>query len=59
VDDEAVIIKVLKRFLLNQGYRVTMHTDSQAALAAFQADPAGYDRLWRRPDGSTAGHGAE
>jgi len=40
VDDEQAIIKVLKRLLVRAGYKVTGHTDAQAALDDFLTRPA-------------------
>ncbi|MCX6952091.1 MAG: ATP-binding protein [Verrucomicrobia bacterium] len=43
VDDEPVLISVLRQMLGNAGYRVTGCTSPEDALAVFQADPAGVD----------------
>ena len=42
LDDERMITDSVRVLLGHLGYRVTPHTDPQAALAAFQADPAGF-----------------
>ena len=43
VDDDEAIVFLMTRLLLRQGYRVSGHTDAQAALAAVRADPGGFD----------------
>ena len=45
VDDEVELAAWLQRTLQNLGYRVTLHTDSRAALDAFLADPGAFDLL--------------
>ncbi|MCJ8500352.1 PAS domain S-box protein [Desulfatitalea alkaliphila] len=45
VDDEAPIVRLETQMLERLGYRVTARTSSVEALAAFQADPAGFDLL--------------
>ncbi len=43
VDDEEAIATIGKRFLERLGYRVTMTTDSTAALALFRKGPSDFD----------------
>ena len=43
VDDERAICKLASRMLENQGYRVTIETDSEKAYAAFAAQPNTFD----------------
>jgi signal transduction histidine kinase/CheY-like chemotaxis protein len=43
VDDETAIIKVLKRLLTREGYRVTDHASSQAALKELLARPQDFN----------------
>jgi PAS domain S-box-containing protein len=43
VDDEAVIARLETQMLNRLGYRVTARTSSIDALAAFKANPAGFD----------------
>ena len=43
VDDEAPIVRMETQMLERLGYRVTARTSSVEALAAFQADPQGFD----------------
>lgn len=43
VDDEAPLAHYLNELLLNNGYQVSLFTDSQEALQAFQATPDAYD----------------
>ena len=43
IDDDDAIVFLMTRLLLRQGYRVSGHTDAQAALAAVRADPGGFD----------------
>ncbi len=43
VDDEQTIVKVWQRLFNSLGYDVTAHQRSLDALAAFQADPDGFD----------------
>ena len=43
VEDEDQTVKMLERMLRQLGYRPTAFTDAKAALAAFEADPAGVD----------------
>ncbi len=45
VDDETAIARVLARFLVKNGYQVTTHTESKAALEAFQNNPTGFDLM--------------
>ncbi len=42
LDDERMITDSVRVLLGHLGYRVTPHTDPQAALAAFQADPSAF-----------------
>ncbi len=43
VDDEEILVKLGQRVLERLGYRVTIQTCPQAAVAAVQADPAAFD----------------
>lgn len=43
VDDEPTLVIVGKQLLERLGYSVTTYTSSSDALAAFEADPQGYD----------------
>lgn len=43
VDDEAALAELTRQRLSGLGYRVEAHTAPMEALAAFEADPAGFD----------------
>jgi CheY-like chemotaxis protein len=43
VDDEEVIVRMLKQMLVRLGYQVTVRTGSIEALEAFKANPAKFD----------------
>ena len=43
VDDEAPLAHYLNELLSNKGYQVSLFTDSQEALQAFQTNPDAYD----------------
>jgi PAS domain S-box-containing protein len=43
VDDEEVLVYLIKRLLERQGYRVSGFTDPEEALAAVRANPGGFD----------------
>jgi nitrogen-specific signal transduction histidine kinase len=45
VDDQATLVELVQDMLGALGYRTTGFTDPVAALAAFQADPAGFDAV--------------
>jgi CheY-like chemotaxis protein len=45
VDDEPAILMVTRRLLERLGYRVSAYGDAASALAAFRANPAGYDLI--------------
>lgn len=45
VDDDVVIVEMLRQMLTSLGYRVSSYSDSVACLAAFQAHPADFDVL--------------
>jgi PAS domain S-box-containing protein len=45
VDDEPAITQLVSRMLRNHGYEVDTFSDGQAALEAFQADPARFDAI--------------
>ena len=45
VDDEVPLGRLLGEVLDAHGYRATVHANPRAALAAFQADPAGFDAV--------------
>jgi PAS domain S-box-containing protein len=45
VDDEFHLASLGKKMLERAGYRVTIHTNASEALAAFRADPSGYDLI--------------
>lgn len=45
VDDEESLVYLIKRVLERLGYRVSGFTDAQAALIAFQANPAAYEAV--------------
>ncbi len=45
VDDEAMLVDMMQQVLEQLGYRVSVHTDSRAALDAFVAQPRIYDLL--------------
>lgn len=45
VDDEAMLAAMLGELLEAHGYHPAVFTNSQKALAAFQADPAAYDAM--------------
>jgi len=46
VDDEAGIVKVLKRLLVRAGYQASAYTDPRAALADFSLHPEQFDLLF-------------
>lgn len=45
VDDESAIVTLMGRALERYGYTVSGHTSVEDALAAFEADPAGFDAV--------------
>jgi CheY-like chemotaxis protein len=45
VDDEEMLVEMMRQVLKQLGYTVSAHTDSAAALSAFLACPRGYDLL--------------
>lgn len=45
VDDEPVVLKVIRTFLEMQGYKVVTETNSQVALNIFRNNPEGIDML--------------
>ncbi|MHB1349443.1 MAG: response regulator [Desulfobulbaceae bacterium] len=45
IDDESELVAWLKRCLHELGYQVTAHSDSRAALEAFQAAPDSFDLI--------------
>jgi PAS domain S-box-containing protein len=45
VDDEPVLGDIAQKMMQRLGYRATVFQSSEAALAAFQSDPAAYDAL--------------
>jgi CheY-like chemotaxis protein len=45
VDDEDAIVRMVQQMLSRLGYQTTVRTSSIEALAAFKADPYGFDLL--------------
>ncbi|MSQ87720.1 MAG: response regulator [Betaproteobacteria bacterium] len=45
LDDEEVLVRLYARTLERMGYRVRGYTNSHEALAAFNADPSGFDLM--------------
>ena len=45
VDDEPTVAQVLRHLLESLGYRVTISTESDAALRCFGSDPEAFDLL--------------
>ena len=45
VDDEPDVAHLLERMLVGRGYRVTVFTSSEQALAAFRVDPASFQAV--------------
>lgn len=43
VDDEVLLVTIFTRLLERRGVKVSGFSDQHAALAAFRADPAGFD----------------
>jgi PAS domain S-box-containing protein len=43
LDDEPQLVELARRFIERAGYRVRPYTDHAAAMAAFEADPQGFD----------------
>jgi CheY-like chemotaxis protein len=43
LDDDEAMVKLVKRLLVRQGYRVSSYTNQNEALAALRAEPASFD----------------
>ena len=43
LDDDESLVFLVERLLKRRGYRVTAHTQQEAALQALRADPAAFD----------------
>lgn len=45
VDDQTTLLPLIRGMIESLGYRVTTHSDPNAALAAFRADPSAFDAV--------------